>query len=1433
MADVVCDGTPDSYGYRCVVGDEGPIDITAGTELDLGNDVMSPVVALPWDFELYGETYDSVSISSNGFLTFLSGQPSACCIALLGSPALPNAVVAGSWANLDPSAGGTVRYGTVGMSPEERFVVEWRGVPMRSGMGVADVQIVLFEVGGLIEIRLGDAVEITRDPVWIGVESFDGSDALVLNSADGQISGNRSYRIRAGDLEADPGGPYFAAEGGAPLTVSAVDSVGEILEYAWDFDGDGEYDDGFGMEAQMPLDGLDGPVEVQIGLQVTSSAFEQLSATTVVQVRNVPPYFTTTPPPVARIEEEYVYQVMAEDPAGELDPLDLVLTGSPGDMRLSESGLLTWTPTMFDVDQVYEVTVVAGDGDLGVAEQTWPLAIVGNDADGDSVSDVLDNCDDVPNTGQEDNDSDRVGDACDDDDDNDEVLDVDDNCVFVANADQADLDGDGLGDECDDDDDADFVPDADDNCPRDTNPTQNDQNDNGYGDACDNDRDQDDYDDDVDNCPEIANNDQADLDGDDIGDVCDDDIDGDGLDNDFEEELGTSPVLEDTDRDRFADGVEETAGSDPLDPLSTPDTDRDGILDLDEIRLGTNPNEPDSDVDGLADGRELDLGTDPVDEDSDDDGLRDGEEVVFYDTDPLDADSDDGGVDDGTELALETDPNEPSDDREPDTGSLGGSGCSTGAGRTVGWMWVFVLLGVIGWPTRPRAGERRARIRAYARGCRRLTPARIRAYARGCRRLTPARIRADARGCRRLTPARIRADAWGCRRLTPAIMGAVVVALLGGACGSNTGSDPDASADVDPADAIDAGGDVDAATSVCGDGACDIDEDVLACPDDCAEAECIIGQRRCVSETQRQVCDGEDLRWDVVDCPVGQVCLAITGECSPVVCRPGETDGCVDETTLSVCNATGTGYDELTCPPEQVCDEPLGVAECTNQICDPGDTQCTPGGEVTVCNADGDAWEPGECPRATACEDGTCTTLCEINAKVASFLGCDYFSVDFDNIEEGTEAAHAVVISNPSDTLTAEIEIRRGTGEELQIAEWDLEIPPGELGIFRFDGAYVDQLTGEALINTRYVNGTIIGDQSFRVRTSIPTTVHQFNPLVDVNVYTNDASLLLPANAVGREYLAMSWRHRTLGNDISGFVSVIATSDEPTRVTIVPTTEVREGLNRIDGSEVDSIAAGEEFQITLQTGEFVYLHTSGPAGADLTGTWIEADQPVAVFSGHECANVPTEDINACDHIEQQMFPVDAWGRRYFVSSFSPRAEGDAQVFRILAAENDTIVTTNPPQFGVDGLPLAFGEYVEFITDADFEVTASAPVLVGQYMMGSDSEGGAEIGDPAFTLAVPVEQWRNDYIVLTPPAYDQGDFLNVMAASGVEILLDGTPVDSDLFEAIGDTGYMAARVPVDDGVHRLNASEPFGVIAYGYDEDVSYAYPGGMDLEPQR
>ena len=61
---------------------------------------------------------------------------------------------------------------------------------------------------------------------------------------------------------------------------------------------------------------------------------------------------------------------------------------------------------------------------------------------------------------------------------------------------------------------------------------------------------------------------------------------------------------------------------------------------------------------------------------------------------------------------------------------------------------------------------------------------------------------------------------------------------------------------------------------------------------------------------------------------------------------------------------------------------------------------------------------------------------------------------------------------------------------------------------------------------------------------------------------------------------------------------------------------------------------------------------------DPTGTRITSTRPIAVFTGHECANIPVGTTEACDHVVQQVPPQLTWGRRFFTIPVVGRYSGD-------------------------------------------------------------------------------------------------------------------------------------------------------------------------------
>jgi hypothetical protein len=182
-------GGPDAFGYTWIDSQEpgGPvfdwIEISQiGTLAGSGDDASLGPFDLGFDFPFYGNSYSTVRICTNGFLSFTDGA-TAYLNPRMPNGAAPNAVVAPFWDDLNPSNNGTIHYWADPGQP--RFVVQYSEVAHYSGGGLESFQVVLDGDGGLLfqYETIANASSCT-----VGIENGAGSDGLeVLYNAAGYL----------------------------------------------------------------------------------------------------------------------------------------------------------------------------------------------------------------------------------------------------------------------------------------------------------------------------------------------------------------------------------------------------------------------------------------------------------------------------------------------------------------------------------------------------------------------------------------------------------------------------------------------------------------------------------------------------------------------------------------------------------------------------------------------------------------------------------------------------------------------------------------------------------------------------------------------------------------------------------------------------------------------------------------------------------------------------------------------------------------------------------------------------------------------------------------------------------------------------------------------------------------------------------------------
>lgn len=327
---------------------------------------------------------------------------------------------------------------------------------------------------------------------------------------------------------------------------------------------------------------------------------------------------------------------------------------------------------------------------------------------------------------------------------------------------------------------------------------------------------------------------------------------------------------------------------------------------------------------------------------------------------------------------------------------------------------------------------------------------------------------------------------------------------------------------------------------------------------------------------------------------------------------------------------------------------------------------------------------------------------------------------------------------------------------------------------------------------------------------------------------STDTYMALPLAALGTEYRVVTYPR--LSASFVPQVAIVGTADSTEVVLSPPEPFAR----RAQEARIPQIR--EEFinprRILLNRGE-VYQLLGPPSGepADLTGMSIRASRPVAVFSGHVCAYIPLS-VPACNHLVEQLPPVQSWGRHYYVGKLRWRSR---YVVRVVAHYPETQVFVNDRPV----LRLTAGEFWEQTFTENVQITADKPILLAQFSEGF--QNGDSIGDPMMLLLTPSQQFLSSYRFATPVRGEWRHFLNlVVPLSAVNSLrFDGAPVRAT-FEAVGKSSYAIAQIEIPYGSHVVEADEPFGLYAYGFgygsDSYDAYGNPVGQafrEVEQQR
>ncbi len=631
----------------------------------------------------------------------------------------------------------------------------------------------------------------------------------------------------------------------------------------------------------------------------------------------------------------------------------------------------------------------------------------------------------------------------------------------------------------------------------------------------------------------------------------------------------------------------------------------------------------------------------------------------------------------------------------------------------------------------------------------------------------------------------------------------------------------------------------------------------------CGSAMCQPDEKTCV-KNKAKVCNADGTVLEETECGKDKVCYE--GAC--LGCAPNVGD-CPSPGVARMCKEDGSGWEETNCTGDLMC------ANGSCLTCIPGLTICDGAAKISKCAMDGSGFLPDkdcwELKAGDICHNGQCINLCDFTSKFYTNKGCEYWAIDMEQFIDseppyyGEDAPFAVVVSNTYEAYDALVTVYHGATKVKQVTA-----PAGLATIISLDPLNL--------------NESSVTNNTYRVESNLPIVAYQFNPLENVDVFSNDASLLLPTNILGRNYRIMSMPNggaNASGQNLTSNFAIVAVDEGETTIKVTPTADIAAGTG-LTGVAKDVMGTWK-----LQKGQVANVKALPLPRLDLTGTLLESDKRIAVFSGHVCSTAPVSTckggkcnfdptvscstspdcpvVMACDHIEEQIQPIEAWGKEYVVPKTKARGLSK-DLIRVMASVDNTRIRIVPPGPGIPVLNA--GEFAEFEIDKSVVLSSDNPFFAAIILEGEDAPGSyhdqcanaamtdfcendpgmcscvyssescetnadcspedANVGDPSLITAVPIEQLRDYYVFLVPTKY-KDSYISITATKGATVTVDNTVMAASEFTNIAGTNYMTAVKHMNPGSHTLSSTEMVGVYVYGWDRYVSYGYPGGMML----
>lgn len=306
---------------------------------------------------------------------------------------------------------------------------------------------------------------------------------------------------------------------------------------------------------------------------------------------------------------------------------------------------------------------------------------------------------------------------------------------------------------------------------------------------------------------------------------------------------------------------------------------------------------------------------------------------------------------------------------------------------------------------------------------------------------------------------------------------------------------------------------------------------------------------------------------------------------------------------------------------------------------------------------------------------------------------------------------------------------------------------------------------------------------------------------VNAKPHTADVTLLRPVRALGTEYFVFTPSDPSSKN-LKEFAVVAGAAGASVSIQL-------KGSVTFKGKPY---AAGHVLNVSLDPYQVAQVQGT----SNLSGSKVTASSPVAVLSGHSCAQKSSN----CNHVVEQLLPTSAWGTRYVVPPLSSRSQHDAVY--VMASQATKLTYRLGRAAGSRGLQA--GSVAKFEIQQSRPLYLSANVGIQVLVFGAGTTKDGKTYDPHLVLMPDVAAYCPAYVVRSVPG-SKGVALVVAPTEATdELTVDGQRLGAKLSWAAvpgSEFSYAELDFGTADSVHVAEATTSFGLLTFGLDQDVSF------------